>query len=87
MSEAEPNLTTADSGPASMMASVPSATDSRGKCRFYLLFLCLISKNYDCMDFAVACCNKYHSKSYQRQHNGRYLLTLVDRKSDCLTKN
>jgi hypothetical protein len=29
MSEADPNLITADSGPASMMASVPSATDSR----------------------------------------------------------
>ena len=86
MSEAEPNLTTADSGPASMMASVPSATDSRGKCRF-IYFSCVLSVNYDCMDFAVACCNKYHSKSYQKQHNGRYLLTLVDRKSGCLTKS
>ena len=42
MSEAEPNLTTADSGPASMMASVPSTTDSRGKCRF-IYFSCVLS--------------------------------------------
>lgn len=42
MSEADPNLTTADSGPASMMASVPSATDSRGKCRF-IYFSCVLS--------------------------------------------
>ena len=42
MSEADPNLTTADSGPASMMASIPSATDSRGKYRF-IYFSCVLS--------------------------------------------
>ena len=42
MSEADPNLTTADSGPASMMASIPPATDSRGKYRF-IYFSCVLS--------------------------------------------